>query len=72
MASRWRLNRYVIITTLTLLISTSWLSVFLARVFFHLNIEAAPGLDAGMLIILGYWFSTAAMRDDDDDDKDEQ
>jgi hypothetical protein len=36
------------------------------RIFGNAKIEAGPTLDAAMLLILGYWFSTAAITKNGD------
>jgi len=47
-------------TLLTLIVSGAWLASFIARLIMP-AFTVGPGLDAGMLIILGYWFSASAI-----------
>lgn len=51
-----------VVTVLTLLVSLIWLTVLFMRLVLHASVDSAPVLDAGMLLILGYWFSSSANK----------
>jgi putative flippase GtrA len=57
-------TRFQVTTALTFFVSCVWMVGLGFRIFSHLSLEVAPTLDAAMLLILGYWFSTAATSKD--------
>jgi len=60
-----------IITGLTVIISIAWLVTFVIR-FFH-SFEGSAAVDAGMLLVIGFWFSHRGLQPtvhkDEKDDK---
>lgn len=62
-------SRYLIVSALTFIVTICWSGLFIARTFFNVGVSAGPTLDAAMLLILGYWFSTTAIRKDNGDGK---
>ena len=49
------------VTIFTLLMTGAWVVSFVVRVFDEKFVPPAT-VDAGMLLVLGYWFSTNALR----------
>lgn len=65
LARRRAIDRHVVVTVLTLIVCFVWLVMFCLRIFAHVSIEGAPTMDAAMLLVLGYWFSSNAMKEND-------
>ena len=62
MVARIRWSHYAVVTILTLLFSMVWLVALVLRIFFNKHLENVSTLDGVMLLIVGYWFSTAALK----------
>jgi putative flippase GtrA len=62
-----RLSRFTVVSGLTVVVSIVWLGMFVVRLFWHISSEAAPTIDAAMLLILGYWFSSTAVKNSEEE-----
>jgi hypothetical protein len=46
---------------LTMLVTITWTASFVVRIYIP-TWTAGTALDTGMLLVLGYWFGTSALR----------
>lgn len=57
-----RVTRVSPVTAFTLLITSVWASSMVVRLFSPVLAANFAAVDAGMLLVLGYWFSANSLR----------